>query len=646
MPDFPIKNKSLLVAILSAAVSACGGGGGGGGGNPDPGTDPQAPTAITPTPLQVPTASLELIDPTPGAGDEFGSTGIVQLSNGNIVVRDQLDSSVAEHNGAVHLYSPLSATPIASLYGDNANDSLGSIVELVGDAYYVIASPFDDVNGLVDAGSVRLMNGNTGEQVAMVSGPTANALLGSGSITELGNGNFVVASPNAAQGNLSSVGSVWLVNGETGQAIGEPLTGVAENDRFGNKVFVLSNNNYVITSLNADVNGIENAGSVVLVNGETGEQMGATLNGDEANDTVGRNDAVDLGNGNYVVTSSLENNGDATRAGSVRLFNGSTGAQIGATLFGEAASHQLGSLGTYSLGNGNYVVASPSDSNNGVIGGSVRLFNGTTGAAIGTPIRGDSAGDQFGRITVLPNGNYVIRTRFDDENGVTEAGSVRLVNGTTGVQIGPALVGDNDQDMLSTLGVVALNNGNYVVASQLDDVNGVSNAGSVRLMDGDTGEEIALFTGNDPTDAIGRVLALNNNNYVVLAAGDTVNGVDDAGSIRLFNGSNGAAIGDATVGDIEDDLLGRDRGIALASSKYVVLSSDDDENGIVDAGSVRLFDGNNGRQIGDAIVGEATDDMSAAVAQQGVGGDYFILTQRRADKGGLEDSGRVRIVLP
>ena len=131
----------LFIAFLSSGLAACGGSG----------SSPQQTIQ-----------SRELLDLTPGANDQFGTT-VVQLGNGNIVVVDSNDSSIVANGGAVHLYSPLSSTPIASIYGDVAGDSLGSTsITALGNNNVVIASRLDDEGGVSDAGSVRLVDGSTG----------------------------------------------------------------------------------------------------------------------------------------------------------------------------------------------------------------------------------------------------------------------------------------------------------------------------------------------------------------------------------------------------------------------------------------------------------------------------------------------------
>ncbi len=176
-----------------------------------------APSGIT---------SFELIDPTPGTGDLFGRS-VAVLSNGNIVVTDPKDSSVASNSGAVHLYDPLTQNLIASIYGDVAGDQLGQGgITALPNNNYVISSLYDDEGGIVDAGSIRLMDGTTGAQIgSTIAGDNANDHFQG--VTALSNNNYViVASPDDVDG-IVNAGSVRLVNGATGVQIGSAIVGDA-----------------------------------------------------------------------------------------------------------------------------------------------------------------------------------------------------------------------------------------------------------------------------------------------------------------------------------------------------------------------------------------------------------------------------------
>src|SRR5262249_32460369 len=152
-----------------------------------------------------------------------------------------------------------------------------------------------------------------------------------------------------------------------------------------------------------------NAGAAYLFNGLTGALI-SSLVGSSADDQVGT-DVVDLGNGNYVVSSS---NWNGTR-GAATWGSGTTGVSgvVSATnsLIGSSAGDFVGD-GVFALQNGNYVVGSPSwNSDRGAatwgsgttgVTGAVSAANSLVGT---TPAAGTTPGDEVGaEVTALQNG--------------------------------------------------------------------------------------------------------------------------------------------------------------------------------------------------------------------------------------------------
>ena len=632
--------RFLILFCLVPLIVACGGGGGGSDDNSGGGTPPPTIT------------SFDLIDPTPGTGDLFGQNLII-LANGNIIVNDIDDSSVAPASGAVHLYDPLTQTLIESIYGDSADDRLGSngIIALA-NSNYVIASQSDDVGGIVDAGSVRLMNGTTGIQIgATLAGDVLSDLLGRGSITALVNNNFVIVSFRDDVGGIVDAGSVRLMNGTTGIQIGATLAGDDMSDFFGRGgITALANNNFVIASTADDVGGIVDAGSVRLMNGTTGIQIGATLAGDDMNDFLGSGGITALANNNFVIASPADDVGGIVGAGTVQLVNGATGIQIGATLAGDDTNDLLGRNGITALANNNFVIASPNDDVGGIVdAGSVQLVNGASGIQIGATLAGDDMSDLLGSggITALANNNFVIASPGDDVGGIVGAGAVQLVNGTSGIQIGATLAGDDSSDLFGSGGITALANNNFVIASPNDDAGGIVGAGAVQLVNGATGIQIgATLAGDVLSDFLGDggITALANNNFVIASPNDDVGGIVDAGSVQLVNGASGKQVGLSIVGDTSDDMSKMHGIFPLGNNNYLIALRLDDENGIVDAGSVRLMDGLTGAQIGSTITGTVSGDMDTATIIGSTNGEYYILGLDHADNGGLVDSGLVRLI--
>lgn len=130
------------------------------------------------------------------------------------------------------------------------------------------------------------------------------------------------------------------------------------------------------------------------------------------------------------------------------------------------------------LSTGNVVITAPFADANGTDAGAVYLFNGQTGALIST-LRGSSAGDQIGKegIIALPNGNFLIRSPLWDNAAATDAGAVTWGSGMSGitgtVSASNSLIGVTAADKVGSGGVTVLTNGNYVVRSPLWD-NGLT----------------------------------------------------------------------------------------------------------------------------------------------------------------------------
>jgi len=625
------KKPKLLLIYLSLALTlvACGGSGGG------------------TTQPSITFSSYELLDPTPGAGDQFGQK-IIILPNGNIVVSDPGDSSIATNNGAVHLFNPVTQELIASIYGDNAEDRLGSDsgIYALPNNNFVIASPVDNENGVIDAGTVKLINGETGIQIgSTISGETENDRIGGGIIV-LTNNNFVISSRFDNENGLTRAGSVKLINGSTGVQIGNTLTGENNYDLLGSYgVVALTNNNFVIRSPNAEVNNISEAGSVILVNGTTGVQIGSTFSGDNVKDKFGGDDVVELTNNNFVISSGSDDVNGVFDAGSVILVNGTTGIQIGSPITGDNDIDRLGSTSITALANNNFVISSRFDDVNGIVdAGSVILVNGSTGSQINNTLSGENTGDRFGsRITALANNNFVIGSPESNQNSLNNAGSIMLMNGSSGSQIGSTIVGDSANDFLGGT-VEALINNNYVIAQR--NVTDIISAGSVRLIDGTTNIQVTnTLEGDNPEDQLDNITTLSNGNFFVHSVIDDVNGVVDAGSIRLMSGTTNTQIGNTISGQSENDQIGNHNdSFVLANNRVAFFSETEDFNGIVDAGSVRLIDGSNGAIVGNIIYGETTGDTDNAFITGNTNGDYAIIGLQYADKDGLVDSGKVRLI--
>ena len=478
--------------------------------------------------------------------DQVGASGsVIALTNGNYVVSiSGWDNGAIFDAGAVTFGDGTSGisgvvSVTNSLVGSSNGDRVGTQVTQLSNGNYVVSSSTWDNDAVTDAGAVTFGDGTSGISGAV---SVTNSLVGSSSgdrvggdaygtssVTVLSNGNYVVISPEWDNGAITDVGAVTFGNGTTGVSglvsAANSLVGSSTYDSAGlNGVTALTNGNYVVSSAYWDNGAVTEAGAVTFGDGTTGVSGVISdtnsLVGSTSGDKVGDNRVAALSNGNYVVISSYWDNDTVTDAGAVTLGNGITGIS-GAV---SEANSLVGStdyvlLGLYSdviiLTNGNYVVSSIYWDNGTVTdAGAVTFGNGTTGVSgvvsVANSLVGSSDYDQvggYGDVTVLTNGNYVVRSSAWDNGMITDAGAVTFGDGTTGVSgvvsETNSLVGSSSNDKVGYSkyysysiehngfyglpAVTALANGNYVVSTPEWDNGAVTDAGAVTFGDGTTG---------------------------------------------------------------------------------------------------------------------------------------------------------------
>jgi hypothetical protein len=135
---------------------------------------------------------------------------------------------------------------------------------------------------------------------------------------------------------------------------------------------------------------------------------------------------------------------------------------------------------------------------------------------------------------------------------------------------------------------------------------------------------------------------------VIGSPDDTENGISESGSVRLVNGTTGIQagmqVGNSLVGMTAADSMGFDGTTALVNSNYVTATRREDVNGQVNAGSVRLMNGTTATQIGNPVVGNSADDINGAVVARSLNADFFVLGLGLADNFGGVDSGLVQLI--
>lgn len=464
------------------------------------------------------------------------------------------------------------------IHGPPGSSTFGLRVTVLPNSNIVVTDPSSSVSN--GSGAVYLY-GPTGTLISTLTGSTPNDHVGGGGVVVLDNGNYLIVSQLWNNGSTTNAGAVTWGSATTGVSgvvsSSNSIVGTHASDKVGG-VTALANGNYVV--LSPLWNG--GLGAATWGNGSTGTYGAVSstnsLVGSTAGDEVGQF-VLALTNGNYVV-SSIYWNGSL---GAATFGDGTTGVfgqvAAGNSLVGTASGDQVGYTLT-ALTNGNYVVASPGWNNSA---GAATLGNGTTGLSgeisaanslLGLPGSGSVGSDNVGSagVVALTNGNYVVASPFWNAS----QGAATWGNGNSGtfgqVSATNSLVGTLQNDEVAA-SVVALSNGNYVVHS----TNWHGRLGAVAWGNGSSGTfgqvsaNNALIGSGPNSIGSGGVVKLANGNYVV--SSPSWNG--GFGAVTWADGNTGiagtVAVGNSLVGSSSNDYVGSP--VALANGNYVVISS-------------------------------------------------------------------------
>jgi len=421
------------------------------------------------------------------------------LGNGNVIIASNnwtaRNGALTWMNGATGLLSDgVSAGGVVSasnsLLGSTANDFNTSNIHQFLNGNILIQNMTWDNGVNVDAGALTWMNAATGvlsdgtlggtvTQTNSLVSVSGGSSLGSGSITELGNGKAVISSPYWANGAITGAGAATWMNSANGRlsdastggavsAANSLIGSTASDSVSSNGVIIVTDNstywNYVVLSSAWDNGAATDAGAITWMNGVTGKTFDAQGTISSANSIVGTtvsdaigfngwsaNSALLLGNGNVVFASSSWNGG----MGAVTWMKGldgtladaTNGGQVSATnsLVGSAAGDQIGSGGLTLISNystyWNYAVSSPNWSNGAATGaGAITLGNGAAGTvgvvSASNSLVGSATGDAVGSggIRLIGNGHFVVSSPDWSGGGTMYSGlgAVTWVNGQTG----------------------------------------------------------------------------------------------------------------------------------------------------------------------------------------------------------------------
>ncbi|EGJ09934.1 filamentous hemagglutinin outer membrane protein, partial [Rubrivivax benzoatilyticus JA2 = ATCC BAA-35] len=406
-----------------------------------------------------------------------------------------------------------------------AGDAVGQSITALPDGGYVVSSPTWTNGGSAYAGAVT--HGAAGGSVGTVSsanslvGSHAYDFVGSGGISVVGNGDYLVASPywsdsgNAAAGRYlenAPNGAVTWVDGGTGYVYGGSSTGAT-----------LDSSNSLTGTAGSALGALDSSSVSPYTSYDYTSTYVLTTTQGTRTQAVG-DGIVELANGNYLV----HNRGWSSGKGAVTFGDGSLGvagvvSAVNSLVGGASADFQSSSV--VELSGSRYLVVTPYADLGAIDGGAVTWGSGTSGIvgalSTGSSLYGSHAGDRVGLGGALPVGTLdadglranaiVLSPHWGNRSAATSTvayGAVSWIDGSTGHARGEA---GNGAAVAAANSLVGSHDGDYVGSIHLSDSRATSSVGN--------GSNLLQVLGAWDAQLTASVDVLANGDYLVRSPG-------------------------------------------------------------------------------------------------------------------------------
>ena len=556
--------------------------------------DPSSPT---------PTVSVwELANPTPGAGDRFGSS--VAADGQLVVVGAPEDDALRTDGGTAYIYNFGFGTFLTTLGNPNAAgyDFFGNAVAVSGNR--VVVGAYRDYNFALEDGSAFVFSMNSptpGLPVATLRQPTSQGGEQLGGSVSISGSRVVVGAAGDDSGAMNS-GIALVYDLANSDPTTPTLKLVNPNphagDGFGGAVAAYGSK--VVVGAPSDNFPAEDAGSAFVYNvlGGTPMTPTATLSQPSPGLSEKFGWAVAVA-GRWCAVGANADDTSAVDAGRAYIFDlAGVAPSLPAIIFdnpepatGDIFGYAVAIDGTH------FVVGAPSDDAGVFDSGSVYVYD-LARATPAVPVfilrnPAPAAGDGYGR-AVAASGPWVVVGAYGDSPTLNSAGSAFVYNLAGATPTVPVITllhpSPFDYDYFGWS--VAVSGNRVVVGAPAEDAPGIFNSGSAFVFDlTGVNPTVPVFTLNNPApaddDSFGGSVAMSGSWVVVGAHGDNQGALDsgaayvyDLGSVNppipavvLHNpaaaasdwfGSSVAVSGNwVVVGAVQDDPAAGDSGGAF-----------------------------------------------------------------------------------
>ena len=623
--------------------------------------------------------------------DHSGTTVSLSSDGTRVAIGAKFNDDGGSNAGHVRVFEYVSTTWVqlgGDIDGEAAFDHSGyyASVSLSGDGTRVAVGAYLNDGGGSNAGHVRVYDydflSTSWCQIGVdIDGDTVNGYSGR-SVSLSSDGSRVAI---GAVGVNSSTGQVriWqLAYAPTGQPTGQPTFGVrnwfqigsdldgeAEEDWSGWSVSLSSDGDRVAIGASLNDGAGSGSGHVRVYEYATSAwvQLGPDIDGEAAGDQSGYSVSL-TADGNRVAIGGFANDGTATNAGQVRVydFNASSWIQVGGDIDGEASFDYLGCSVSLSANGTRLAAGGYLNDEAGTDAGHVRVYeyDSSTWVQVGSDIDGEAAGDFFGwSVSLSADGSRVAVGAYYNDGGGGNAGHSRVFeyDSTTWNQLGSDIDGSTG-DFLGH-SVSLSNDGKCVTVGAY----GGSYAAIYEFISSAWVQKGSDIVGENPGDYAGWSVSLSSDGTRVAVGGPRNDGGGtDAGHVRIFDydflASQWIQIGIDIDGDEAQGWSGDAVSLSSDGSRVAIGARKVDN----ERGQVRIwqlayvptgepsgepstqptgqpsYGVREWIQVGGDIDGEASGDQSGRIVSLSRDGNIVAIAARYNDDGG-DAAGHVRV---
>lgn len=356
---------------------------------------------------------------------------------------------------------------------------------------------------------------------------------------------IAVAAHQDDPGGVANAGSVYVLNADTGALVStlNSPTPAAE-DWFGNSVSI-SGGKVAVAAYKADPGGVSGAGSAFVYDARTGALV-HTFNNPEPAADDGYGNSLSMFSGLLAVGTPYDHAGAYFGDGTVYVFDVESGAQI--TKISNPTPDNAEYFGVFVSGSGNKLaIGAHQDDPGGVANaGSVYIYNPRTGALLRTISNPDPApNDLFGISVSLHKNILAVGAPYKSPGGVSAAGVAYVFNAETGALL--AQLNNPNPSANDNFGYSVSVYGHQVLVGAYQDTSGgVPGAGAAYIFDAHTGALLSTLENPAPTngDGFGISVSMIHAKAVIGAYQDSPGGLTGAGIAYVFE--SGAPVGPCT----------------------------------------------------------------------------------------------------